>query len=200
MTFRSHTPARRSNPKVVSDYKLHKDDLAFDFQNRCGYCNDLYLWRVATFEIDHFIPQNKDKKPFLTIKLPTDYSNLVYACRSCNNSKSNKWPTNDQNTPNLNDEGFIDPCSDQFNLQFSRMDDGKIKAETSLGGWIYRELKFYKPQHEVIYNIEQLDMLIAQSEELLETISDIKLAERTKNVLLNMYRNYQMYTKQLGSL
>lgn len=200
MAFRLNTPARRLDPKIVSHYTHHRSDLAVDFGNRCGYCNDIYVWRVASFEIDHFIPRKKDKKPFLTIKSETDYSNLVYACRSCNNSKSNKWPTDDENLPHLNDEGFIDPCCDTFSLQFSRLDNGQIRPVTNLGNWMYKALKFYKLQHEVIYNIEQIENLINESEDLLENISDKQLAEQTRIVLLNMYRNYKMYTKQLGTL
>jgi hypothetical protein len=200
MTFRDVIPVRRLNPSTVSDYTEHRSDLADDFGNRCGYCNDIYIWRVASFEIDHFIPRNKNRRPFLTIKSPTDYSNLVYACRSCNNSKSNKWPTDDENLPNLNDEGFIDPCDTDFDLQFCRLDNGQIRPVTNLGSWMYNALKFYKPQHEVIYNIEQLDILIEESEDLLEKISDQALAEQIRTVLLNMYRNYKMYTKQLGTL
>ena len=200
MIFRTNTPVRRTNPEIVSDYTHHRNHLKEDFANRCGYCDDIFIWRVASFEIDHFIPRNKDKKPFLTIKSATDYSNLVYACRSCNNSKSNKWPTNDQNIPNHNDEGFVDPCDPDFNLQFSRLDNGQIRPNTKLGSWMYKELKFYKPHHEVIYNIEQLDKLIEESEKLLENISDNELAEKIRIVLLNMYRNYKMYTKQLGEI
>ena len=68
MALRANTPLRRLNPKVVSDYTLHRADLKEDFADRCGYCDDILIWRVASFEIDHFIPLNKDKRPFLTIK------------------------------------------------------------------------------------------------------------------------------------
>ena len=114
--FRDFTPKRQNITRKVSDYKNHRSDLKNDFKERCGYCNDIYVWRFASFEIDHFIPRKKDKKTFLTIKSETDYSNLVYACKSCNNSKSNKWPTNDENLHNENDIGFIDPCDDNYNL------------------------------------------------------------------------------------
>lgn len=198
--FREFTPKRRLNPKTVTDYKHHRNDLQEDFRERCGYCNDIYIWRTASFEIDHFIPRNKDKKPFLTIKSATDYSNLVYACRSCNNSKSNKWPTNDENICHLNDEGFIDPCNDDFNLQFSRQQNGQIIAITPLGVWMYNALKFHKPQHEVIWNIEQLDLLITESKLLLNSITDQVIVDKIKDLLLTLYDNYLTYTKQLGTI
>ena len=58
----------------------------------------------------------------------------------------------------------------------------------------YNTLKLYKPQHEVIWNIEQLDLLIEECERLLESISDTALKER----ILMLYREYRRYTKQLG--
>ncbi|MDV3719762.1 HNH endonuclease [Elizabethkingia anophelis] len=200
MSFRDFTPKRRPIIKYVSKYTQHRDDLKIDFKDRCGYCNDIYIWRFASFEIDHFIPRKKDKKNFLTIKTETDYSNLVYACRSCNNSKSNKWPTNDQSIPHRNDQGFVDPCEDDYNNHFTRLDNGQIKPTTNLGEWIYNNLKFHKPQHEVIWNIEQLDGLIKESKLLLNNISDDSLAKVTKDLLLNLYDKYLIYTKQLGEL
>lgn len=200
MALRVNTPVRRLNPKVVSDYALHRADLKEDFANRCGYCDDILIWRMASFEIDHFIPLFRNKRPFLTIKSKEDYSNLVFACRSCNNSKSNKWPTNDETIPNDNEEGFIDPCDSDFDLQFTRLHDGQIRPATKLGSWMYTELKLYKPQHEIIFKIELLDKLIEESEDLLPYISNTEHSEKIKTVLLDMYRNYKMYTKQLGEL
>lgn len=195
MSFRHQTPKRRVITTAVAHYSEHRNDLQIDFKNRCGYCNDINTWRFASFEIDHFIPRKKDKKPFLTIKTETDYSNLVYACKSCNNSKSNKWPTNDQNIHYQNNKGFIDPCDDEYSNQFTRLNNGEIRSTTDLGEWIYNELKLYKPQHEVIWNIEQLDLLIDESEKLLKDNCD----ENLKTALLTLYREYRAYTKQLGS-
>lgn len=187
--FRNHTPKRQNITVKVNHYKDHRDNLKKDYQNRCGYCNSIDTWRFVWFEIDHFVPQK-----YLVKITDTDYANLVYACRSCNNAKRAHWPTKDENIHNNNNEGFIDPCNDEYNSQFSRLDNGKIKAETKLGAWMYNKLKLYKPQHEVIWNIEQLDLLIEECERLLEFISDEVLKER----ILMLYREYRRYTKQLG--
>ena len=193
--FRDFTPKRQNITRKVSDYKNHRSDLKNDFKERCGYCNDIYVWRFASFEIDHFIPRKKDKKTFLTIKSETDYSNLVYACKSCNNSKSNKWPTNDENLHNENDIGFIDPCDDNYNLQFDRLNNGQIKAITSLGTWMYKELKLYKPQHEFIWNLEELDKIIEESEIILKSTTDETLTSDLKDLILDFYRKYRKYTR-----
>lgn len=187
--FRNHTPKRRNITTKVSHYREHLNELKIDYNNRCGYCGDFYTWRISWFEIDHFVPQ----KHLVTIS-PEDYSNLVFACRSCNNAKRAKWPTGSETQHNINDEGFIDPCDDEYNNQFSRFDDGRIKAETKLGEWIYRELRFYKPQHEIIWNIEQLAILIEECKSLLESTNN----ENIKDRLLKLYDEYFNYTKQLG--
>lgn len=196
MSFRNQIPKRRLIVTEVNHYREHRSDLKLDFMGRCGYCNDLHIWRFASYEIDHFIPRIKDKKPFLTIKTETDYSNLVYACKSCNNSKSNKWPTGDEKVPNYADKGFIDPCDDEYHKQFTRLANGQIRHVTPLGEWIYNALKLHKPQHEFIWNIEQLDLLIEESEALLHACNDNK--DNIKDALFTLYRNYRIYTKKLG--
>jgi len=101
--FRNYTPKRRSITVKVSSYREHNDNLKIDYHNRCGYCGSIDTWRIVWFEIDHFVPRK-----YLVKISDTDYSNLVYACRSCNNAKRAHWPTKDENIHNRNDEGFID--------------------------------------------------------------------------------------------
>jgi len=61
---------------------------------------------------------------------------------------------------------------------------------------MYFKLKLHKPQHEIIWQIEQLDNLIEECEILLEKLDNHKL----RNRLLGLYREYRKYTKQLGSV
>ncbi|WP_046756589.1 HNH endonuclease [Kordia jejudonensis] len=193
--FREYTPKRRNITTDVSAYRKHRNDLKIDYKNRCGYCNDIDTWRFIWFEIDHFIPKTRNKKPFLTIKTETDYSNLVYSCRSCNNAKRNKWPSNNQNIPNINNKGFIDPCDDNYSEQFDRLDSGRIIPKTELGEWMYNAMKLYKPQHEIIWNIDLLDKLIDEIEELLKSSPSDELTSR----LLKGYREFKKYVKDLSS-
>lgn len=189
--FRKETPKRRNITTAVSKYSHHKDELKKDYKCRCGYCDDIDVWRTAWFEIDHFVPQ----KYLKTIK-DTDYSNLVYACRSCNNSKSAHWPTGDELVHNKNDEGFIDPCHIDYEKQFQRYDDGRIIYQTRLGEWMYYKLKLHKPQHEIIWQIQELDNLIEECDNVLKTIENDAL----KDKVLGLYREYRKYTKQLGNI
>lgn len=149
--FRKITPQRRENPPAKSNYKDYKSYLQEDFHHRCGYCGDHDYFQDSFYEIDHFVPQNQLK----TISLTT-YSNLVYSCRSCNNSKRAKWPTGDEFVHNNGSEGFIDPCHQSYSQQFERLSDGSIKAITTLGNWMWTNLRLGNPIHRIKWKLEQL--------------------------------------------
>ena len=102
--FRHRTPKRRENPEAKNHYSDYKPELREDFNERCGYCGDHDFFRQSYYEIDHFVPRKK-----LKVIALNDYSNLVYACRSCNNAKRAKWPTGDEKVHNDGKVGFIDP-------------------------------------------------------------------------------------------
>lgn len=188
--FRAETPKRRNITIEVSSYGKHRNDLKKDYLDRCGYCNSVDTWRFVWFEIDHFVPQ----KYLRTIK-GTDYYNLVYACRSCNNAKRAKWPSMDEKVHNKNNKGFIDPCDDEYGNQFERTDSGRILPTTKLGQWIYDELNLYKPQHEIIWSMAELDELIQEIEEVLKHSPNEDLKDR----LLECYRGFIDYAKKLSS-
>lgn len=187
--IRNFTPKRRDINSKVNTHGDHKDDLRLDYQQRCGYCADLDTWRFAWFEVDHFVPVG-----YLKTMTKTDYRNLVYSCRSCNNAKRAKWPTKDEVIHHQNDEGFIDPCDDDYNNHFERDDNGRIAPLSKLGIWKYNALQLYKPQHEIIWNIEQLEILIAEVKaEVVKQPQNIELKDR----LLATHEKFQNYLHQL---
>lgn len=189
--FRKETPKRRDIKTAVTKYSEHREELKKDYKSRCGYCDDIDVWRTVWFEVDHFVPQK-----YLKAIKDTDYSNLVYACRSCNNSKRAHWPTGDELVHHKNNEGFIDPCDDEYDKQFVRSVNGRILHQTQLGKWMYYRLKLYKPQHEIIWQIEELNTLIEECEKTLTTIDNDVLKDR----VLGLYREYRQYTMQLGRI
>lgn len=154
MKFRDKCPQRSTGVSVEKDYKKYRSQLAADFNHRCGYCNDLDTPRKEYFEIDHFVP-----KDIMIIMTDNDYSNLVYACHSCNNAKRAKWPSKNEKISFVGNEGWIDPCDAHYEAQFERLTTGAIKPKTMLGKWMYDNLKLGKTQHEYLWNIEQLDKL-----------------------------------------
>lgn len=149
--FRHRQPRRRENPISKTSYTDYKPELREDFNERCGYCGDHDFFRQTYYEIDHFVP----RKNLKNISLNT-YSNLVYACRSCNNAKRAKWPTSDENVHNNGKVGFVDPCASGYASQFHRGKDGVIISDTELGKWMWSALNFGNPAHRVIWNLEEI--------------------------------------------
>jgi len=187
--FRIHTPKRRNITTAVNQYSDYRADLKLDYKDRCGYCNDFDKWRFVWFEIDHLVPQK-----YLKTISEKNYSNLVYSCRSCNNAKRAIWPTGDEKIHNRNDEGFIDPCDDEYNKQFSRLNNGRIVPQSKLGEWIYNSLKLYKPQHEIIWNVEELESLIFEIMKI-RTVNPEN--EAIKDLLLSVYEEFHNYLNDL---
>ena len=187
--FRTHTPTRRNITTKVGHYHDHKSNLRIDYIDRCGYCNDIDKFRFSWFEIDHLVPQK-----YLKTISENDYSNLVYSCRSCNNAKRAKWPTGDEKVHHRNDEGFVDPCDDEYNNQFSRLNNGRIIPQSKLGEWIYNSLKLYKPQHEIIWNIEELENLILEIKKIRSVNPE---NEVIKDLLLLVYEEFHKYINEL---
>lgn len=182
MKLRKIIPVRSESIAHRSDYHLYKEQLATDFNHRCGYCDDKDIPRAASFEIDHFVPQKIDNNR------TTTYSNLVYSCKSCNNAKSCKWPTGDKDKPNDGKHGWIDPCSKKYDAQFERTDDGKIIPVTPLGCWMYENLKLWKKQHEILWNCDRLEENIKKLDDLFE---QGLLSEDNKNTLIKLNRCYR---------
>lgn len=159
MELREKTPQRRPNPKKVSRYSESKPELREDFNCRCGHCDDHEFFRDTPYEIDHFVPQGCLKSISLT-----DYSNLVYSCKSCNNAKRKKWPTGDEKVHNDGHVGFIDSCDEEYSKQFERQPDGSIRPVTDLGKWMWEALKLYKPSHQYIWQLEQIKKKLEELE------------------------------------
>lgn len=186
LPLRTIIPERRAIVREVGHHSAHRVDLRLDFKQRCGYCNDWDYYKTTFYEIDHFVPEYVLK----TIS-NTAYSNLVYACRSCNNAKRAKWPSGDELISIVGDEGFIDPCDQVYDKQLERDDDGNIIALTRIGKWMYVALKLSNPQHRLIHQLEQLDNAITE----LENLSDQDPA--VEALLKNLLANYRRYSREL---
>lgn len=137
MKVRDKLPVRREIPSrspVGEKWSEHKPDLREDFNGHCGYCGSFDGFRHTYFEVDHFVPKS--------IFIPTgniglcQYDNLVYSCKFCNNIKHSKWPSQNEAIPNANNEGFVDPCSDEFDKHLYRTNNGSIRWFTELGKWM----------------------------------------------------------------
>lgn len=192
MFFRLVTPIRRSDPKQVSRYQHHRPELKADFNNRCGYCDCHDLWKHTFYEVDHFVPYAVFKN-LKNIK-KSDYSNLVYSCRFCNNSKRNKWPSQDEEIHNNGKLGFIDPCNKEYDTQFYRTNDGKIYWNTELGKWMFTVFKFGERERQIqlIWNLERLITLIRKIKFIQSKLNDDDELYKTIESKLNRYARVYM--------
>jgi hypothetical protein len=162
--FRDFTPLRRIVPtkKPRTDWTLHKTDLQEDFNNHCGYCDSYDGYKHTYFEVDHFVPKDLIKKNNWKISL-TQYSNLVYSCKFCNNFKLNNWPSNSPTRFYKNKKGFIDPCNIKYNEHFYRTPNGAIRGKTVLGKWMCsKAFKFNERERSIIvlWNMNRLRKII----------------------------------------
>lgn len=187
--FRNKKPTRREDPEAKSHYTDYKPELREDFNERCGYCGDHDFFRQTYYEIDHFVP----KKQLKTIA-PNNYSNLVYACRSCNNSKRAKWPTGEEHVHNNGKVGFIDPCNETYANQFQRGKDGSIIAQTELGHWMWRAMNFGNPAHRMIWNLEEIRKRI---NEIVAYAKDGKVPAELETDIWALISKYFAYEEEL---
>ncbi|QEL71856.1 MULTISPECIES: HNH endonuclease [unclassified Bacillus cereus group] len=167
--FRANKPTKR---KVTYDkdkkYQDYRSFLKEDFGGRCGYCNSYYGIVKKDYHIDHFVPKKVFEKLGTHDHLINDYENLIYSCPSCNRSKSGKWPSGNPDVIIYNDEGFVNPCSDDYDTLFYRDNQGKIivKGHNKIGEYIYRELKLFLGRHQTVWKIETLmDLIKIQNQE-----------------------------------
>lgn len=185
--FRKTTPIRRSSVPECKICNKYKPLLCEDFNHRCGYCGDHDFFSETYYEIDHFVP----KMHLVTIS-PLAYSNLVYSCRSCNNSKRAQWPTKDENVHNDGKHGFIDPCNAVYAEQFQRLADGSIRSTTDLGNWMWSALNFGNPAHRLKWKLEEVKVLLDK----LDNIDICLLDElKAKDKLNQLYRNLEEQLK-----
>ena len=166
--LRERVPQRRDVAKQ-SDYTKYRGDLEMDFNGRCGYCDDSSeSVDPITFHIDHFAPKSKFPE------LETSYDNIVYSCRFCNVSKSNKWIGNDPTVSNNGQMGFVDPCNQEYDNHLERSPEGRIVPTTDLGQYMFLNLKLYLERHECLWVARRLKGLREEVKRLKELISERK--------------------------
>ncbi|MDP4490045.1 HNH endonuclease [Pseudoalteromonas piscicida] len=191
MSLRRKLPQRSEHEKKYKNYKRYKSDLRKDFNQRCGYCDadDMYLGWSSSFHIDHFAPQKKFKH------LQTAYSNLVYACRYCNCSKSDYWPSNCPETSVVDNEGIIDPCAEELDMHLERNSKGEIVPLTPLGSFIFDLLNLGLPRHSVLWKLHKLDTNLNQMDRLSGELNKAQL--EVYRALSSEYRRLLSYVGEV---
>ncbi len=191
--FRQNSPIVRDSPKTVKKYNEYKHELKEDFYYRCGYCNDSDYWTGGWrfFQIDHFVP----KKHLVKISI-TEYSNLVYSCFFCNNSKRSKWPSKDENITIFNDEGFVHPKDTKYIDHLCRDSSGRIISKTPIGEYMIKSMKLDLKRHSIIWNLEKIEKLFDDIEVEYEKAKD-KISENLKHRIIQHFFEWHKYSKLL---
>jgi 5-methylcytosine-specific restriction endonuclease McrA len=191
--FRDRDPLERETPKTVDHYRQYKADLKTDFHSRCGYCNDTDHWSGGWrfYQLDHFIP-----KKYLATISPHDYTNLVYSCFYCNNSKRAKWPSKNEKVSIVGNEGFIHPREKNYSSHLERDKDGNILAISQLGEYMIKSLKLKLKRHAIIWKLERIETLFDELEIEYGKAKD-KIPEILSKKVADLFFEYRNYTKQL---
>lgn len=122
--------------KQYKTYKTYKKYLRIDFKKTCGYCliPETYRGGSRHFDTDHYEPVSRAPQRIF------EYINLFYCCKSCNSTKSDKWPTTLEISKGAR---FFDACSDLPNDHFEIDINGEITAITEIGLFTAFNIELY---------------------------------------------------------
>lgn len=174
---------RRQGLEARGDYHAYLPELREDFEHICGYCGKSEMVTKNAFEIDHFIPEKyaKDRK--------NEYTNLVYSCFECNRKKSGKWLSEDPNIQFVNEKGFVEPASGDYDRHLERNAEGEIVGKTLAGRYMVTEgFRFTERPIKEIWKAMQL---IEKKQ---------KLQEKMKKLPEEQLREYIFIDRQLQQL
>lgn len=146
---------RRHGPAGYDDYRSYRDWLRDEFTFRCVFCLHREQWygRPGTFDIEHFVPAAVDPLG------RCEYTNLLYACRTCNAAKSNVL-------------AVPDPCAVAFGACLRVKTNGEVEAFHADGRKLRDVLRLNSPnnvQHRSRW-MRILDALRASHPDLYEEV------------------------------
>ena len=72
----------------------------------------------------------------------------------------------------MGEEGFVDPCTEEYDKHLERLTDGSIAGTTPLGKYMHKTLHLYLKRHAIIHNV---DRLRRKMNELADSIAADKL-------------------------
>ena len=82
------------------------------------------------------------------------------------------WPSDNSKINVVDSEGFIDPCTEEYDKHLIRLPDSSISGITPLGKYMRKTLQLYLKRHEIIHN---LDKLKRKRDELKNSVAKDKL-------------------------
>lgn len=206
MSIRVIQPLRRDKPSKSEkgkNYSKHKPDLQEDFNYCCGYCGsfDGFGYTKTYFEIDHFVPKNFLIESGSEIGL-SKYSNLVYSCRFCNNSKTDYWPSQSETVYIRGEEGFIEPCHIDYEKHIYRTNEGAIMWSTPIGKWMVTIAFKFDERIEEIKLLWKYNKTRVAIEKIIDELNsyaeDSNEYREIKNNLTPLFEKHYYLQKELG--
>ncbi len=160
----------RHGPNGYERYSSYRPWLRDEFDFRCVYCLFRERWcPILKLQIDHFIPQILDRSK------TTSYSNLIYACPTCNTLKSShRLPS---------------PLKALTSKAISVNEDGTIQATTTEARRIVRILGLDSPEFNEWRRLI-IDIVAMAA----------KVANRSKSPQRKLYRELLGYPTDLPDL
>jgi len=121
---------RRHGPAGYEDYGSYRDWLRDEFTFRCVFCLHREQWygRAGTFDIEHFVPVAVDPLG------KCEYTNLLYACRTCNTAKRDVL-------------AVPDPCAVAFGDCLRIKTDGRVEPLNADGRKLQDVLRLNNPSN-----------------------------------------------------
>jgi HNH endonuclease len=124
---------RGPDPGPYSSYRRYKPHLRREFRGACIYCRLRDTLRHEdTFAVEHYLP--KSKYP----ELETTWSNLFYACSTCNSRK------HDYVAPPDSHKYFPNPADHRM-FEHLRYVGAKVEAHSPTGEFALEELDLNEP-------------------------------------------------------
>ena len=113
---------RTEAPPVYANYQNYKPYLKNEFSGRCVYCRKADSFQDSgSFHVEHYKPKS------MFSDLVNVYSNLFYACASCNRLKSSYWSVEQS-------KQVLNPC-DHVMSQHLVFESELVEKRSSQGGF-----------------------------------------------------------------
>jgi len=156
------------------EYSHYKQEIRQDSLERCVYCDshENEIGGQETMELDHFRPRKYQQHHHLV----NDPTNLVWACRGCNNLKRDHWPALGTDSSIRDNEGFVDPFNSNRAEFFRVESDGELvalrpPAQYMIGLLVLNRKSRRRQRENRIIMQELIQELDSQAQDLRDTLA-----------------------------
>lgn len=160
---------RSEQPAEYKAYPRYKPFLRREFKEKCVYCRRPDGGLHQDYGVDHYRPQSRFPD------LVAAYTNLFYACNSCNRRKGKYWPSAAQ----LKANQFIpNPC-DHVMIQHLKYQGAKVEAKSVAGDFTLRLLDLNNPdlmryREGMLVMVEAAEATRKKAQQVLQDLTELR--------------------------